>query len=136
MARQVSASAIFCDDIREEKTGKFTLVGVNPGETHLDADSDEVAIAIWLTIYGLEKGNHEFSVITRSRSGGQADELSRGRVVLELQVSGAPVSFPSPPFIIRPTGKSEIEVSLEGLTENAIEAGRMWVVKLNNPNHD
>ncbi|MFK0384960.1 hypothetical protein [Agrobacterium sp. NPDC090273] len=55
---QLTISAVFCEDIRQEQSGQFTLVGVYPGVAFVDHGETEF-FANWIKIDGLSPGPHQ-----------------------------------------------------------------------------
>lgn len=55
---KLTISAVFCEDIRQEQSGQFTLIGVYPGVAFLDHDETEY-FANWIKIDGLKPGRHQ-----------------------------------------------------------------------------
>lgn len=53
------AHVIFCDDIRQEITGKFFLIGVYSGEIIVHVSPASFSVGTWISIEGLEQGSHD-----------------------------------------------------------------------------
>lgn len=65
----VHADAIFCDDIRQENTGKFLFIGVYPGDLIPSTIPAAFPMAVFLRVHGMPAGNHKFSAKLISPSG-------------------------------------------------------------------
>lgn len=61
--------AIFCDEIRQEVTGKFLLIGVYPGDLVPPVIPTKFPMAMMLRVHGLPAGNHEFEFVLKSPNG-------------------------------------------------------------------
>ena len=57
-----SGEIIFCDDVRQETTGKFIIVGVYIDSIILAAPIDPLYLAIVLRLRGLEQGQHRVTL--------------------------------------------------------------------------
>lgn len=55
---KLTINAVFCEDIRQEQSGQFTLVGVYPGVAFVDHGETEI-FANWIRIDGLNPGPHK-----------------------------------------------------------------------------
>ncbi len=55
---KLTISAVFCEDIRQEQSGQFTLIGVYPGVAFVDHGDTEI-FANWIKIDGLSPGPHK-----------------------------------------------------------------------------
>lgn len=58
----VKADAIFCDDIRQENTGKFLFIGVYPGDLIPSTLPAAFPMAVFVRVYGMPAGKHPFAV--------------------------------------------------------------------------
>lgn len=59
---KLSADVLFCDDIRQETSGKFLFVGVYPGDLIPQTIPAAFPLALFLRVYGLPPGRHGFLV--------------------------------------------------------------------------
>ncbi|WP_412063940.1 DUF6941 family protein [Rhizobium sp. SYY.PMSO] len=102
----IVADAIFCDDIRQEITGKFLFVGVYPGDLVPGVIPSTFPMAMMLRVHGLGKGAHEFDFALTSPSGQrileQKDiaEVGDPKTPLVLIFSGFPMTVEQPGDIV------------------------------------
>ena len=54
----ISASVIFCDDIRVEMNGKLMFIGVYPGDLVPGALPQTMSLSIWVRLRGVTPGAH------------------------------------------------------------------------------
>lgn len=76
----VSATTVFCDDIRMEQTGKLILVGVYPADLVPAALPGTFPISMFVQLHGLSVGQHKFTLTLKAPSGAvvleQSDEIN------------------------------------------------------------
>jgi hypothetical protein len=58
----ITASVIFCDDIRTEANGKFFLIGIYNGEMITYQNPYLATLATWITVHGLSNGDHTYTI--------------------------------------------------------------------------
>jgi hypothetical protein len=121
----ISADVVFCDEIRQEITGKFLLIGVYPADLVLATMPAAFPMGMLIRVHGLEPGQHRFSINVAFAGGetvfAQEDvaELSAPDLPLILVFSGFLVPVKHPGFL-----EARIRVGGDDLTAR----GRIKVI--------
>jgi hypothetical protein len=69
---------IICDDIREEKNGKYTLAGVFPAGISVPQLPANILLAVWIVFECHEKGNYDIEVEVRGPAPDQKISIQAG----------------------------------------------------------
>jgi len=115
---------IFCDDVRQEITGKQTLVGVYTGDMMVPTFPIDIGIAAWARVYGLKKGERKF---TARISHGEFDNKVDGISMLENEDRPLVMAFQGIPLSIISEGTIRFEISFDGSDVSVV--GELPVVK-------
>ncbi len=120
----IIADAIFCDDIRQEMTGKLILLGVYPSDLVLTAIPSKFPMSIMMRIHGLAVGAHDFEFALTSppsarilQQKGQGEVLNRNTPLV--------VIFSGIPMELDQVGELVASVKIAG---NDLIAGRLQVL--------
>ncbi|MBX9467052.1 MAG: hypothetical protein KL839_03990 [Rhizobium sp.] len=78
MKKHLNANCIFCDDIREEATGKLILIGVYSGQIVVPGPLEKGGLTVsqFIQIRGLSQGSHSFSLRMERYTDGALDGTS------------------------------------------------------------
>jgi hypothetical protein len=123
--KAVSANAVFCDDIRQEVTGKFILVGVYGDELNMNTGPGTLPISIWLQLFGVEPGDHKARISFRKHVGKQSTEIASADVDMNVLKSNSriAISLPMIPIHIDSDCTLAVLVKIEG--KAPISAGEL-----------
>ena len=119
-----TCDVIYCDDIRQEASGKFLFIGVYSGELIPSVLPASIGLAIYLRVYGLEVGKHEFEVRVIGPSGAimfekhDSVEMVDPLIPMTLIFNGIPAYLEQPGYIIT-------QIKLGGME---IKAGSLRVI--------
>lgn len=112
------ADTIFCDDIRQEVTGKHLLIGVYSGQVLVHEGPSVVPISTWMKINGIAQGKHEFSVTATFESPGR-EPVPSGVMSGNMDVADTKfpfiMVFPPLPIGIEYDGELKLELTIDGL---------------------
>lgn len=53
---------VFCDDIRDEASGKQIIIGVYGAEMFVPPLPINLQLSLWVRVQGIDPGNHSFSI--------------------------------------------------------------------------
>ncbi|MDL2410455.1 hypothetical protein PY650_33725 [Rhizobium calliandrae] len=120
----VVADAIFCDDIRQEVTGKFILIGVYPGDLVPGRIPSSVPMGAMVRVHGLQKGVHEVEMVLTSPNGQRVIEE---KSTFDLIESHTPMVLIFAGFVMPIDGPGEITLSMKIAGEEPI-ASKLPVV--------
>ncbi|MDQ1183550.1 hypothetical protein [Agrobacterium larrymoorei] len=111
--------AFFCDDIRQEMSGKFILIGVYTGEMNVSVGPATLPLSMWVEIAGLPAGKQKLNFSVRKHVGSQRTEIARMDVEVEVMNEKLPVSLPLQglPVSIDSDCSFSLSVSHAGLPE-------------------
>ncbi len=118
------AETVFCDDIRQEITGKHILIGVYGADLVPSILPTAFPIAIWIRVWGLQPGNHQFEMFLIDPSGREAGKLS---AETNVETSDAPTVFAMSgiPIELQKAGDIIVQFAFDG--GDLIEVGRLKV---------
>ena len=98
---------ILCEDVREEASGKFTLIGVIPGD--IKADEFPLVLSLYVCFPLKYSGDKPFASEFEFRVVGPNNrELGRGSGKIEL-LGGAHVQLPIPPTEYKTPGEYKFQ---------------------------
>lgn len=86
--------ALFCDDIRQEMSGKFILIGVYSGEMNVNNGPTTLPLSMWVDITGLPAGKQKLNFTVRKHVGTQRTEIARMDVEVDVVNANMPVALP------------------------------------------
>lgn len=118
------AETVFCDDIRQEITGKHILIGVYGGDLVPGILPATFPIAIWVRFWGLQAGRHSFEMRLFDPNGRQTGALGGDTDVMAsdaptvFAMSGLPVELQTPGDIV-------VQFAFDG--GEPVEIGRLKV---------
>jgi hypothetical protein len=121
---QITADVLFCDDIRQEVTGKFIFIGVYSGDLIPQSIPSNFGLAMFLRVHGLSNGKHSFHVVVTYPDGSifleQKDEIETG-------APGTPMAliFGGMQTQIKEPGNLEAKIKIAG---REILAGRLRIL--------
>ena len=129
----IKASAIFCDDIRIEQSGKLILIGVYSGAINV-RDVTEVELNCLVQMSGVSKGNHSLRVLcSLVDADGDKNTILNGVAELEVEEGADSGNFPIPPIRI-PTERSGQVVVLEvGVDDDELSEIATLQVRVHQP---
>jgi len=110
---EVWADVIFCDDIRQEITGKFLFVGFYPADLVPAEIPAAFPMSACVRVHGASKGHHTFKVRVLSPSGKQMFEQAGGMDLNDDQVPMILV-FAGFPMEIETTGQIVAMIEVDG----------------------
>jgi len=90
----VNIYTIFCDDVRQEISGKFILIGVYSGDMNVNNGPATVPLSIWIEMTGLSAGHQNLDFVARKQVGLQRTEIARMHVGIEVNDPKLPVALP------------------------------------------
>lgn len=107
------ASALVCDEIRREDTGKYILIGVYVSEILVDRLPAGLQLSFWLIITVDTDQPRAFEM--RLVGPGEA-QLMRGAVTASFAKAGGPYGLPlgPAPIQLQSVGRLRLEVQLQG----------------------
>lgn len=104
-------TVLFCDDVRDEVSGKQLLIGVYNGEMHVAKLPAEFGLCIWARIEGLKIGEHTFkATLTYPNS----VENIASSIVVDNDESPVIMIFPPVPLKFEADGQIIFEMSFDG----------------------
>lgn len=118
------AETVFCDDIRQEITGKHILIGVYGADLVPGILPATFPIGMWIRFSGLQVGRHKFEMRLLDPTGRQAGTLNGETDVMSddaptvFALSGLPVELKEPGNIV-------VQFAFDG--GDPIEIGRLKV---------
>jgi hypothetical protein len=94
----VSASFIFCDDIRIENNGKLIFVGVYPEDLVPGVLPQRLALSVWARLFGVPVGQHglHFAVGVNGKIQMEADfslVVNEGNLAAHITLVGLPLEL-------------------------------------------
>ncbi|MSU89263.1 hypothetical protein GE300_06470 [Rhodobacteraceae bacterium 2CG4] len=119
---QISATTVFCDDIRREDTGKAILIGVYVEDMIPSTLPSRFSLSIWTKFFGISSGNHPFKVEIDFPGGhkfewpGEVD-ISDPNVPTSLFAAGIPA-------VVKEAGLIKAQLYISGKN---IDAGELLV---------
>lgn len=87
---KVSADVVFCDDIRQEVTGKFLLIGVYASDLVPGVIPSTFPMGMFVRLHGLPPGTHQFRLTVA---------FVEGATVFE-QEGAADINTPDLPMVL------------------------------------
>lgn len=108
--RSIHADVIFCDDIRQENTGKFIFIGVYPGDLIPSVLPAAFPMAVFLRVHGMPEGKHPFHVKISSPSG---KLLFEQRDSMEMNTAGAPIVLIFSGFLANIDAAGDLEARID-----------------------
>lgn len=104
---------LFCDDIRQEVSGKHILIGVFGTDVVPSRLPGNLPIAFYLRVFGLTKGDHEFKFTIQSETKDWKGEIE-GKTTVLLDSVASIFPFGPMPVHIRQPGKLTATFSVDG----------------------
>lgn len=104
-------TVLFCDDVRDEVSGKQLLIGVYNGEMHVSKLPAEFGLCIWARVEGLKIGEHTFEA-TLSYPNGVENVASS--IVVDNDENPVIMIFPPTPLKFEADGEITFEISFDG----------------------
>lgn len=104
--------ALLCEDIREEKTGKHTLVGVYSGDVDISGIPGTMAIALYIELQVIIPGKYELSL--RLSGPGEHSATLKANLALEKNNKFAILATPRIDLLVDREGILKIEMSMDG----------------------
>ena len=105
-------NSLLCEDIREEKTGKRTLVGVYSGDVDISEIPGTMAIALYTEIEILIPGNYELSL--RLSGPGDHSATLKANLALDKINKFAILATPRIDILVDRDGTLKFEISTDG----------------------
>ena len=105
-------NSLLCEDIREEKTGKRTLVGVYSGDVDISEIPGTMAIALYTEIEILIPGNYELSL--RLSGPGDHSATLKANLALDKINKFAILATPRIDILVDREGTLKFEISTDG----------------------
>ncbi|MDB5523890.1 MAG: hypothetical protein JWM58_1653 [Rhizobium sp.] len=124
---RITANAVFCDDIRQELSGKFILIGVYGDELHMNAGPGVIPLSVWLQVYGIGAGTHSAKVIARKHVGKQSIEVAAVDVEISVMKAnhGLAISLPALPIHVDSDCTFSVSVGIDG--SELVRAGEIAI---------
>lgn len=94
----VSATVIFCDDIRFEMSGKMLLVGVYPEDLVPSVMPQTLVLSFWVRLKGVSAGTHNLRFAVGANGTDQVEAglplvVQEGKELSHLTLVGLPVEL-------------------------------------------
>lgn len=122
--------ALFCDDIREETSGKHILIGVYSGEMNVNAGPAVVSLSVWVQIYGLAAGDRKIKFNARKQVGSQRIEIARIEAGVEVLEEGIAVGIPLTGMPLSVDSDCTVTVSMSCDAGEEVKIGSLTVKAL------
>jgi len=114
----VKYSVVFCDDIRQEVSGKHIIVGMYSGDLIPETIPTSFPMSIMIRVQGLT-GKHSFQV-TVSSPGGKHGGTMGGEMDVPEYVAAFPLIFVGVPVQVDEYGDITVDVSLDGTDQKRV----------------
>jgi hypothetical protein len=118
------ADVVFCDEIRQEITGKFIMIGAYPGDLIPGTIPGSFPMAVFLRVHGLAGGPHQFSFKVMNPSA-EVAFAQEGEVNLEIPDFPMVLIFSGFPMIVTRPGEISAEIEVDG---TKLQAGKIRVM--------
>lgn len=115
--------SIMCEDVREEKNGKYTLVGVYVGDIQFSAIPGNIAIAFFLEVSLKRSG--KFEIHFRLSGPGDHSALIKATVLFGEITGPAVIATPRIDLLVDQEGDFTMEISSDGANWTTIAAKRI-----------
>lgn len=113
--------ALFCDDIRQEITGKHILIGVYGGDIVPSVPFPHVTpISIWAKIVGLPLGEHRFQLKVLGPDEKVALEIADTFLVEPNNSESVALGFAGVPIALQKSGTVRALISIDGEPEREL----------------
>jgi len=120
----VSADVIFCDDIRQEITGKFIFIGVYPGDLVPGLLPAAFPMGMFVRVHGLPEGAHHFHLTLAFEEGATVFE-QEGEA--QIHASDLPMVLVFSGFPVQVERHGKLQVKLK-VAEHTLLAGQLKIV--------
>ncbi len=127
MSDLICRSVVLCDEVRQEKSEKYLLVGVYPGGVHFGKLPGQVNLSLFLSLFLPSTGEHELEI--HVEAGPNIHKLTMGLVINDASEC---VGIPTPPFPIAVAEPTELIVKLKLDQSEPLEVARYPIKE--NPN--
>lgn len=114
---------IFCDDVRQEVSGKQILVGVYGSDIRANAPGP-IDIWVWMRVSGLKTGAYDFHM--QMLAPGEQKPLGGAKGQIEIVAESYPIPLAFGPYRIRAEKEGDLVVTVQ-IDEEHMEAGRISV---------
>ncbi|PSS59834.1 hypothetical protein C6558_36020 [Ensifer sp. NM-2] len=116
---------IFCDDVRQEISGKHTLVGVYGSDIRSQGHGT-IKIWIWMRVSGLKVGEHEFDISLIAPN--QRAPFAGARGTMEVLSAEFPVPMSLGPFSFKIREGEQGDLVVKAIVNGkSVQAGRIHV---------
>lgn len=121
---QITADVLFCDDIRQEVTGKFIFIGVYSGDLLPQSIPSTFGLAMFLRVHGLPNGKHWFHLVVTYPDGSIFLE-QKDQIETASQETPMALIFGGMQTQIKEPGNLEAKITIGG---KEILAGRLRIL--------
>src|SRR6185436_1737323 len=109
-------TAVLCDDIRQERNGKYLLIGVYGGNLVVQSFPTDVVLSLWMLAHPKTTGRTQVRVRV---VGPQESTLVEGGLEFNLKdtTKAAILALPGMPLQVQTEGKLRFEMTARGQKE-------------------
>jgi hypothetical protein len=116
---------ILCDEIRQEATGKYIILGVYSGGVVVPALPSQIALSLYVMAEFEATGEQTLMIQVV-----HGDNTAIMGVILDVPAANYPIAVPTPKLPITLTDESDLVVSI-GLSADELELAARFPVSLN-----
>ncbi|MGV8833273.1 MAG: DUF6941 family protein [Devosia sp.] len=117
-------TTVFCDDVRQETSGKHILIGVYGGELVPGSMPSSFPISLYIKLSDVAPGHHSFRLKISVSNGGHSAEIA-GEVDLPASTAVFPMVFAGLPMNVDKYGEIIAELAFDD--QPAVVIGKLSV---------
>lgn len=118
---------LFCDDIRQEITGKHMLIGVYDDQLNMNAGPGILPLAVYLQILGIPEGDHTLHIVAHKHIGNQRTEIAVVDIDVNIAKGNRLVALALPQLPVHVDSDCLVSVNIVVDDDIPLDAGELSI---------
>ncbi|MFB2549985.1 hypothetical protein [Ensifer soli] len=124
----VTATVIFCDDVRTEDNGKLLLIGVYSANVEFFVSPAQTHLTTWVRFYGITAGEHTVALSGYYHVGSNKQYLGTSKFSFEVMDGALPLAVATRGMPLFASERGKLVVMAKVDSEEEFEAGYIDVI--------